>query len=118
MKLFSILLCSLTLFGCHSVPSKTETSQSNYFVRLPRIKGLVDSPGILQGVNTTDGISFHEADLIREYYDSNIGCGGLSSPTDGGPSWIINGAFGVAGKPIQFLIDKKTGIVTVSKSAL
>ena len=68
----------------------------------------------LKAVVVADGISKSEAELIAEcYFHKHVGCGGFTGVRDGGDYWIVDGAFGVAAKPIQgFHIDKSTGKVT------
>jgi hypothetical protein len=61
-----------------------------------------------------DGVSKSEAELISEcYFHQHVGCGGWTGIRDGGDYWIVDGAFGYAGKPIKgFHIDKRSGSIT------
>ena len=68
----------------------------------------------LHSISLSDGVSQAEASIIAEcYFDREVGCGGFLGIRDGGSRWIVEGAFGVAGKPVQgFYIEKQSGRVT------
>jgi hypothetical protein len=67
----------------------------------------------LKRVVVADGIGRADAAAIAEaYFFKHVGCGGYKGIRDGGKIWIVDGAFGYAGKPVKgFHIDKKSGRV-------
>jgi hypothetical protein len=71
---------------------------------------------ILRTVTVADGISKSEAEIIAKcYFHQHVGCGNFSGIRDGGHFWIVDGAFGYAGQPIEgFHVDKRTGQVKSS----
>jgi len=66
---------------------------------------------ILKGVTVANGISKPEAEIIAEcYFYQNVGCGSFTGIRDGGSFWIVDGAVGYAGQPVEGLhIDKRRG---------
>jgi hypothetical protein len=113
MRLPSVaLLVLLACAGCtHPTPSSPTRRSSSSPSREALASQLRQN---LQTVTVADGISKPEADIVAEcYFHQNVGCGGYTGIRDGGDVWIVDGAFGVAAKPIKgFYIDKSTGRIT------
>lgn len=105
-----ILLALLTCAGCSQplASAPTTSSSSPSHSREARTRELRQK---LKAVIVADGISKSEAELIVEcYFHQNVGCGGFTGIRDGGDFWIVDGAFGYSGTPIQgFHISKSAG---------
>lgn len=69
---------------------------------------------LLDRVDTTNGVSRAEAtNIAQAYFLRNVGCGNFSGISEAPESWVVEGKFGYAGKPIRgFFINKKTGAIT------
>ena len=97
MRLYASLILVLGFcVGCqtqHATPTAAEWHQK------------------LQTVNLVDGVSQSEAQIIGEcYFAKYVGCGGFTGIRDGGDRWIVDGAIGIAAKPVYgFYIDKRSG---------
>jgi hypothetical protein len=103
-KLAAILLL---LVVCTACQTSSETLVS-------RDRATVQFREKLKTVTVSDGISQSEAEIIgRCYFLKHVGCGAFRGVLDGGDRWIVDGAVGPAGVPVQgFFIDKRTGKVT------
>jgi hypothetical protein len=68
----------------------------------------------LSQINTQDGISYKEAQIIAEaYFAKNVGCGVFKGIQDDGKYWRVNAVFGYAATPVKnFRIYKKTGKIS------
>ncbi len=111
MKLSSLLFLVLIACGSCSQPSVTSPSTNTSAPSESRDVQTAQLRQKLKTVTVADGISKPEAELIAEcYFHQNVGCGGFTGVRDGGDFWIVDGAFGVAAKPIQgFHIAKSSG---------
>jgi hypothetical protein len=114
MKVSIVLLLTLgTLAGCSPRPTTSPAAVQPDPSQIWQAK-TTELRDKLKAVTVSDGISKSEAELIAEcYFCRNVGCGEFSGIRDGGDYWIVDGAFGYAGTPIQgFQIDKRTGKIT------
>lgn len=111
MRLLVLLLSAvIALSSCDSRPTNlTESSTPQ-----AQAARTADLRARLKAITLADGISRAKADLIaRCYFDANVGCGAYKGIRDGGAYWIVEGAFGFGGMPIEgFHIDKHSGRIT------
>jgi hypothetical protein len=69
--------------------------------------------GFLEAVDVSDGISKSEAESIGQaYFYAYVGCGGYTGIREEADHWVMEGAFGIAGEPVEGTISKSTGAVT------
>jgi hypothetical protein len=101
----ALFLLAIVCAGCES-PADRQASRSNPELRKE-----------LRALQLKDGVSRRDAVVIgRCYFARNVGCGYFTGIGDGGDHWIVEGAYGYTGSPLEGLfIDKRTGKITQTK---